>query len=155
MRRKRKITSVQETFKNFPIVHDTTLLSEILQIGISSFGAHQLGREVRKAELSRFCAGNELEIEHKEDDRDTATLKSSGNKRYAYSTVPSSTSTGNSRTRAPVILKSDGKININATFVCMYWNRMILLCRQSHAIALEIYKDKLKSAWVDCVRSSR
>ena len=52
--------SVQDAFKHVPIVHDTALLLEIIQIGISSFVALQLAKEFRKAELLRFCADGEL-----------------------------------------------------------------------------------------------
>ena len=53
---------MQEAFKHVSIMHDTTLLPEIMQIGISSFAADQLAKEFRKAELLRFCADGELEI---------------------------------------------------------------------------------------------
>ena len=58
--RKRQSMTVQEAFKHVTIVHDTTLLPEIMKIGISSFAAHQLAKEFRKAELFRFCADEEL-----------------------------------------------------------------------------------------------
>ena len=42
---------MQEAFKHVPIVHDTNLLPEIIQIGVSSLVAHELAKELREAEI--------------------------------------------------------------------------------------------------------
>ena len=62
--RKRQSMSGQEVFKHVPIVHDTTLLAEIINCEISSFAAHQLAKKFGKPELLVFYADGELQIEY-------------------------------------------------------------------------------------------
>ena len=82
--RKRQSTSVQEAFKHIPIVHDTSLFLEIIQIRISLFAAHQLAKGVLKAEILRFRANKELKIEYEEEYSSLVTLCARETTRYAY-----------------------------------------------------------------------
>ena len=134
-------THVQDASERVPLVHDTTLFSGILSIGLQSYARKQLATEIGKAEVLQLFTNGELQIEFSDANFTRHVQHAHGITQYSYSFGSSNESPGYNWTQ--ISLKETHHENhpITAYCECNYVYTMNNPYRHALAVALSIEKD--------------